>query len=67
MVDLARSLAGGRLLALALLSALLAETIGSLTRDTLLQMARRARSLAKPDAARVAADACAELSGAGAA
>lgn len=45
----------------------LAETIGSLTRDTLLQMARRARSLAKPDAARVAADACAELSGAGAA
>ncbi len=45
----------------------LAETLANLTRETLLDMARRARALAKPDAARAVADACIELSGAGAA
>jgi UDP-N-acetylglucosamine--N-acetylmuramyl-(pentapeptide) pyrophosphoryl-undecaprenol N-acetylglucosamine transferase len=42
----------------------LAETLAGFTRERLLDMARRARALAKPDAARAVADACAELAGA---
>jgi UDP-N-acetylglucosamine--N-acetylmuramyl-(pentapeptide) pyrophosphoryl-undecaprenol N-acetylglucosamine transferase len=39
----------------------LAQLIGGLDRPTLLQMARKARALGKPDAARVVAERCMEL------
>jgi UDP-N-acetylglucosamine--N-acetylmuramyl-(pentapeptide) pyrophosphoryl-undecaprenol N-acetylglucosamine transferase len=42
----------------------LAETLAGFTREKLLEMARRARALAKPDAALAVADVCAELAGA---
>ena len=42
----------------------LATILGGFTRDTLLAMARRARALARPDAARQVADACVEAAGA---
>jgi len=42
----------------------LAETLAGFTREKLLEMARRARALAKPDAAVAVADVCAELAGA---
>lgn len=42
----------------------LAETVAGFTREKLLEMARRARALAKPDAAVAVADVCAELAGA---
>jgi UDP-N-acetylglucosamine--N-acetylmuramyl-(pentapeptide) pyrophosphoryl-undecaprenol N-acetylglucosamine transferase len=40
----------------------LADLIGSLDRAKLLEMARKARGLGKPDAARVVAQRCMELS-----
>lgn len=39
----------------------LADLIRGFTRDTLLDMAQKARALAKPDAARRVADACVEM------
>jgi UDP-N-acetylglucosamine--N-acetylmuramyl-(pentapeptide) pyrophosphoryl-undecaprenol N-acetylglucosamine transferase len=42
----------------------LAAILGGFTRDTLFAMARKARALARPDAARQVADACAEVVGA---
>lgn len=42
----------------------LAETLAGFTREKLFEMARRARALAKPDAAVAVADVCAELAGA---
>ena len=42
----------------------LADLLMSLTREKLLEMAKAARSLAKPEATRVVAQACIELSGA---
>ncbi len=42
----------------------LAETLAGFTREKLLEMARRARALAKPDAAVAVADVCVELAGA---
>lgn len=42
----------------------LAETLSRFTRDRLLDMARRARELARPGAAAAVADACAEAAGA---
>jgi UDP-N-acetylglucosamine--N-acetylmuramyl-(pentapeptide) pyrophosphoryl-undecaprenol N-acetylglucosamine transferase len=45
----------------------LAELIGSLDRGRLLDMAKRARALGKPDAARIVAERCMALAGAGAA
>jgi len=43
----------------------LAELIGSLDRAKLLDMAKRARALGKPDAARIVAERCVALAGAG--
>jgi UDP-N-acetylglucosamine--N-acetylmuramyl-(pentapeptide) pyrophosphoryl-undecaprenol N-acetylglucosamine transferase len=39
----------------------LADLIRGFTRDALLDMAQKARALAKPDAARRVADACVEM------
>jgi UDP-N-acetylglucosamine--N-acetylmuramyl-(pentapeptide) pyrophosphoryl-undecaprenol N-acetylglucosamine transferase len=44
----------------------LARVIGSLDRPKLLEMARKARALGKPDAARVVSERCRQLSGTGA-
>jgi len=39
----------------------LAELLGTLDRPALLEMARKARALGKPEAARIVADRCVEL------